>query len=211
MHKAVVWIQTVLVPLLGPPGLFLVAFMDSSFLSLPEINDILVVTSASAHPGQAWLYALMATLGSLAGCVVLWALGRRGGEALLVRRFGKEKVDRTRAAFRRWDVLAVAIPAVLPPPMPFKIFVLSAGVFGFPLKRLAITLVVARGLRYAFWSVMGVVYGDEALVWLQRFDHWFRDAWPYIVVLAGAAVLAVLLVWAARVLRARARPGPGEA
>jgi membrane protein YqaA with SNARE-associated domain len=209
MHKVVLWIQMVLVPLLGPPGLFVVAFLDSSFLSIPEINDILVVTSSSAHPGRAWLYALMATLGSLAGCIVLWALGKRGGEAVLVRRFGSPRVERVRAAFQRWDVLAIAIPSFLPPPMPFKIFVLSAGVFGFPLKRLAITLVVARGLRYASWAVMGAVYGDEALEWLERFDGWFAEHWAYLLVVGGAIVLAVALVLAARSVRAR--PGAGEA
>lgn len=209
MHKVVLWIQTVLVPTIGPPGLFVVAFMDSSFLSLPEINDILVVTSSSAHPGHAWLYALMATLGSLAGCLVLWELGRRGGEAVLVRRFGTLRVERVRAAFHRWDVLAIAIPAVLPPPMPFKIFVLSAGVFGFPLKRMAVTLVVARGLRYAVWAVLGAVYGDEALEWLQRFDRFFAGNWAYLVVIVGTVAVAVLIVLRARAVRAR--PGAGEA
>lgn len=210
MHKVVLWIQTVLVPMIGPPGIFVVAFLDSSFLSLPEINDILVVTSSSAHPGQAWIYALMATLGSLAGCLVLWELGRRGGEAFLVKRFGAHRVERTRAAFHRWDVLAIAIPAVLPPPMPFKIFVLSAGVFGFPLRRMALTLVIARGMRYTVWAVMGAIYGDEALEWLERFDHWFADHWPLFLLITGVAVIAVALVLAAR--RAlRARPGAGQA
>jgi membrane protein YqaA with SNARE-associated domain len=209
MHKVVLWIQTVLVPTIGAPGLFIVAFLDSSFLSFPEINDILVVTSSSAHPGRAWVYALMATLGSLAGCLVLWELGRRGGEAVLVRRFGLPRVERVRAAFRRWDVLAIAIPAVLPPPMPFKIFVLSAGVFGFPLKRMAVTLVVARGLRYAVWALMGALYGDEALEWLERFDRFFAANWAYFVVTAATIVLAVLIVMRAKAMRAR--PGAGEA
>lgn len=203
MHKAVLWVQTVFVPAVGPLGLFVVAFLDSSFLSLPEINDILVVTSASAHPGQAWLYAAMATLGSLAGCLALWKVGNRGGEPLLIRRFGPERVTRTRAAFRRWGVLAIAIPAVLPPPMPFKIFVLSAGVFGFPVRRFALTLLVARGLRYSFWAFMGVTYGTRALLLLQRSDAWFRDHWPYFVVLGGGALAALLLVLAGRALRAR--------
>ena len=144
MHKVVLWIQMVLVPTLGPAGIFVVAFLDSSFISVPEINDILVVTSSSAHPERAWLYVLMATLGSVSGCLVLWKLGQRGGEAFLVRRFGEGRVERTRAAFQKWDVLAIAIPSLMPPPMPFKIFVLSAGVFGFPWRRLVLTLVIAR-------------------------------------------------------------------
>lgn len=210
MHKVVLWIQTVLVPMLGPPGLFVVAFLDSSFISVPEINDILVVTSSSAHPERAWLYALMATLGSVAGCLVLWELGRRGGEQFLVRRFGASRVERTRAAFQRWDVLAIAIPSLLPPPMPFKIFVLSAGVFGFPARRLALTLLIARGMRYTFWAAMGVVFGDEALEWLERFDRWFAERWPYLLLIAAGALLALALVLAAR-KALRARPGAGQA
>jgi membrane protein YqaA with SNARE-associated domain len=209
MHKVVLWIQTVLVPMLGAPGMFVVAFLDSSFLSFPEINDILLVTSSSLHPGHAWIYAIMTTLGSLAGCLVMWELGRRGGEAFLVRRFGAARVEKTRAAFQRWDVLTIAIPAVLPPPMPFKIFVVSAGVFGFSMKRLALTLLVARGLRYAFWAAMGAFYGDEALDWLERFDAWFADHGPMILVWILAVAVAVLVVYAARTRRAR--PGAGEA
>jgi membrane protein YqaA with SNARE-associated domain len=172
VHKLVLWMQTVLVPLLGSPGMFLVAFCDSSFLSLPEINDILIVTSAAADPSSVWLNVLMTTLGSVAGCTVLWELGRRGGETFLVKRFGGHRVDQVRAAFQRYDVLALAIPALLPPPMPFKIFVLSAGVFGFRYRRFFTTLMVARGLRYAVWGVVGAIYGDEALLVLQRFDRW---------------------------------------
>ncbi|SRR5712691_4201061 len=209
MHKVVLWIQTVLVPMLGAPGMFVVAFLDSSFLSFPEINDILLVTSSSIHPGRAWIYAVMTTLGSLAGCLVMWELGKRGGEVFLVRRFGAARVEKTRAAFQRWDVLTIAIPAILPPPMPFKIFVVSAGVFGFSGKRLAITLLVARGLRYAFWAAMGAFYGDEALDWLERFDAWFAEHGPVLVVGILAVVVAVLVVYAARTRRAR--PGAGEA
>ena len=71
MHKAVLWIQGVLIPAIGPPGLFLVAVLDSSYLSIPEVNDLLVVTSATAFPSRAWLYILMATLGSVAGAMTV--------------------------------------------------------------------------------------------------------------------------------------------
>jgi membrane protein YqaA with SNARE-associated domain len=187
--------QTVLVPLLGSPGMFLVAFCDSSFLSLPEINDILIVTSAAADPGGAWLNVLMTTLGSVAGCTVLWELGRRGGEAFLVKRFGSQRVDQVRAAFQRYDILALAIPAMLPPPMPFKIFVLSAGVFGFPYRRFFTTLMIARGLRYTFWAVMGTIYGDEALAVLKRIDGWFQaNAGLVLGGLAAVSLVAALVL-----------------
>ena len=196
-------------PALGPVGVFLVAFLDSSFLSIPEVNDIIVITAAARHPETAWLYVLMATLGSLAGCTALWALGRRGGEAFLVKRFGAERVERTRAAFHRWDILALALPAVLPPPMPFKIFVLSAGVFGYPLRRFVVTLFIARGLRYTAWAIGGAIYGDEALAVLKRSDQWFSQNLPVVIAVAVGVTLLAVGVWVLKRRRRSDLPGVG--
>ena len=198
MHRVVLWVQTVLVPTLGPPGMFVVAFMDSSFVTLPEINDLLIVTSSAAHPAAAPLYVALTTLGSLAGCSVLWWLGRRGGEPLLVKRFGAERLATTREAFKKSEVLALALPALLPPPMPFKVFVVAAGVFGLPYARFATTLLVARGLRYGFWSAMGVRYGTGAVQVLRKIDAWFDERMPLVLVLALAALLGALAVGLAR-------------
>jgi len=203
MHKLFVWVQEVLIPFLGAPGIFLAAFLDSSFLSIPEVNDFLMVTSCAAHPERAWLYVSMTTLGSLAGCSVLWWLGKRGGEGFLVRRFGPARVEQTRNRFKRWDVLTLAIPSILPPPVPFKIFVLSAGVFGIPYRRVAVTLIVARGLRYLFWGGMGIVYGDEALSFLRSVDHWFSDRIAIILTLLAASIVAIAAVYGLRKLRAQ--------
>jgi len=204
MHRLFVWVQEVLIPFLGAPGIFVAAFLDSSFLSIPEVNDFLMVTSCAAHPERAWLYVAMTTFGSLAGCSLLWWLGKRGGEGFLVRRFGAARVEQTRERFKRWDVMALAIPSILPPPVPFKIFVLSAGVFGIPYRRLAITLIVARGFRYLFWGGMGIVYGDEALELLRRVDRWFGDRMSIILTLLAATVVALAAVYALRRLRAPA-------
>jgi membrane protein YqaA with SNARE-associated domain len=197
MHRVISWVQGV-IPLLGLPGVFLAAFLDSSFLSLPEINDLVVVTAAATQPSGAWRFVLMAALGSVAGCVVLWWLGRRGGEALLVRRFGADRVGRTRAAFERYELLALAIPAMLPPPMPFKLFVLSAGVFGVSLRRFALTIFVARGLRYALWAVFGAYYGDAALAMFRQVERWCGERVTVLVFLAMAALLGWLVVAAWR-------------
>jgi membrane protein YqaA with SNARE-associated domain len=200
VHKIVVWVQEVAVPFLGLPGIFLASFLDSSFLSLPEINDFLMVTSCAKYPARAPLYILATTFGSLLGCSVLWWLGRRGGEAFLVRRFGEGRVRRTRDAFNRWGILAIAIPSLLPPPMPFKIFVVSAGVFGMPLGRFLLTLLVARGLRYTFWGVLGILYGERALAFLRAAEPWFAENLKWLVL--GTVVVGVA---AYLVLRARHR------
>lgn len=199
MHKLVTWLQLVFVPWLGAPGVFVVAFLDSSFLSLPEVNDLIVVMAAVSHPETVWLLVLMTTLGSLAGCTVLWWLGRRGGEALLNRRFGAERVDGMRSAFKRWNLLALAIPAVAPPPMPFKAFVLAAGVFGLPFRRFALTVAGARGLRYVVCAALGLLYGQAAIEMLKRADQWFLDrAWALGVATSGTAAALAVFLWLRR-------------
>lgn len=197
MHDFVLWLQRTLIPTLGPFGMFVVAFFDSSFLSIPEVNDIFVVTEAAARPRGVWAYVLATTLGSVTGCSALWLVGRRGGEPLLVRRFGADRVEDMRRAFHRWDLLALAVPALLPPPMPFKIFVFSSGVFGVPFRRFLLTLSIARGARYTTWAVLGGVYGQAALEHLRAFDRWFEAYDAVIVPLALAAALSVVL-WALR-------------
>ncbi len=187
MHRIVLWVQDVAVPFLGPAGVFLAALLDSSFLSLPEINDLLVVTAAARAPESAFLYVLMATLGSLAGCSILWSLAQRGGEVFLERRFGATRVARTRQAFQKYDVLALAVPALLPPPMPFKIFVLCSGVFGISFQRFAVTLVVARGLRYLVWAFIGMRFGHEAIGMLRYVDAWFARRLPVLLALLAMA------------------------
>src|SRR5580765_7416599 len=106
---------------LGAPGLFLVALLDSSILSLPEIADLLVIWMVVQHKERLILYAASATLGSVGGCLALYYLGRKGGDALVRKRFRSATVDRALAAFQRYGVMAVLIPSVLPPPAPFKI------------------------------------------------------------------------------------------
>ena len=115
---------------LGAPGLFLIAFLDSSFLSLPEIADILVVYMVTQHKSRMLLYVGATLLGSLAGCLVMYYIGLKGGEALISKRFSGGSVERARAALQRHGVMTVLIPSILPPPAPFKIFVLLAGVAG---------------------------------------------------------------------------------
>ena len=166
MARIVAWIQAFALGI-GGPGLFVVAFLDSSFLSLPEINDLLVVMLVIEHKARMPYYALMATLGSVTGCLVLYGLGRRGGEALVRRRFGGRRMARALAVSKRYGVLAIAVPAVLPPPAPFKIFVLLAGVAAVPLWQFATTIALARGFRYFAVGVLSVRYGDDAVAFIE--------------------------------------------
>lgn len=201
MQALALWIEGVLVPALGPFGLYVAAILDS-FLFLPELNDVLVVSAAAARPGTAWLGATMVTLGSVSGCCAIWWAGVRGGEPLLERRLGRARMEKTRDAFQRWDLLALAVAALLPPPVPFKAFVLSAGVFGVSFRRFTVTVLLARGARYAFWSVMGMLYGQEAVELLRAADRWFKGH-AAIVLAIGTAGLLAASAW--YYLRRRAR------
>lgn len=154
------WAEATL-PALGAGGIFFAAFLDSSFVSLPLINDFLVVELSVIHPGRMPLYAATATLGSLAGCLVLFSLARKGGEAYFARHAGG-RAGRIRKWLEQNAFLAVAVPAILPPPMPFKLFVLGAGVFQVGVRPFSLALIVGRGFRYFVLGILAVRYGEAA-------------------------------------------------
>jgi len=120
------WIEGLALAL-GGPGLFLLSFLDSSFLSFPEVTDILIIVLVTKHPERFLWYTALPTLGSILGCYVLYALAYRGGEAFMRKRMKERHVERAFAVFRKYGLFAVSIPSILPPPVPFKIFVIAAG------------------------------------------------------------------------------------
>jgi membrane protein YqaA with SNARE-associated domain len=148
---------------LGGPGLFVIAFLDSSFVSLPQINDLLVVLMVVRNKPLMPYYAAMATAGSVAGCYVLYLIAERGGEAFLNKRLKAGHTQRALAMYKRHGVLALMVPALLPPPAPFKLFVLLAGVAEVRPLRFVTAIAVARGARYLALGVLAIRYGDFAL------------------------------------------------
>jgi len=153
---------------LGAPGLFLVAFLDSSFLPLPGITDVLLIVTVTRHPGRMLWYVAIAVGGSVAGCLVLHYLGKKGGEALARKRFTGEKIAQALASLRRHGVMAVLVPSLLPPPAPFKIFVLLAGVVGISAARFATAIAIGRGIRYTALGWLAVAYGDRATAYMRE-------------------------------------------
>jgi membrane protein YqaA with SNARE-associated domain len=155
------WLQKT-VAVMGGGGLFVVAFLDSSVLSFPFVTDALVIELSLQRPARMPYYAAMAALGSLLGCIWLYLLAKKGGEAYFHRHAGAHA---SRA--RRWvdnnAFLSVFVPAILPPPMPFKIFVLAEGVFQVPLRTFILALLLGRGLRYFAEGILAVRYGDATL------------------------------------------------
>jgi membrane protein YqaA with SNARE-associated domain len=146
----------------GAPGLSLVAFLDSSFVPLPGITDILLIVMVTRLKQAMPLYVLASTVGSVAGSLVMHRIGRSGGEALVRRRFAGPNVERALASLQRHGVLAVLIPCLLPPPAPFKLFLLLAGAAGISAGRFATAIAIGRGARYLALGFLAVEYGERA-------------------------------------------------
>lgn len=149
------------------PAMILIGALDSSLLSLPEVNDYLVVARCYTHPRTVFLFPLFAAIGSVLGCLLLYTILSRGGRAVLHRRFRKEHVLRVERAYARFGILALVVPALLPPPMPFKIFVATAGALQFPRRRFLLTIFLARSVRYYTEGILAVFYGERVLRFLK--------------------------------------------
>ncbi len=169
LDKFPAWLMHLIVFLqsLGGFGLFLAAFLDSSILSLPVINDFLVISYSVRTPARMPYYVLMATLGSLAGSFFLYFLAKKGGE-LMFRKAAGPRAQRIRGWVHRNDFLSIAIPSILPPPMPFKAFVIAAGVFQMKWRTFVLALILGRGFRYTAEGILAVRYGDQAFDWLKQ-------------------------------------------
>lgn len=163
-HKLPLWLQR-LVATMGGGGLFVVAFLDSSVLSFPFITDALVMQFSFANPARMPYYAGMAALGSLAGSIWLYLLAKKGGEAFF-HRHAAGKAEKIRDWVDSHAFLSVFIPAILPPPLPFKPFVLAEGVFQVPLRTFVLAILLGRGLRYGLEGILAVRYGDATIAFL---------------------------------------------
>ncbi len=152
---------------LGAPGLLLISFLDSSVLTFPIINDLLLIELSIQHPARMPLYALMAAIGSVVGCLVLYFIARKGGEALFHKKAGEHA-----HAIRHWveqnGFVGMLIAALLPPPTPFKIFVIAAGVFEVPLFSYTSAITIARLFRYFGIGYLAIRYGADAMPYLMH-------------------------------------------
>lgn len=199
MGKIVEWAQGFALAL-GAPGLFVVAILDSSILTLPEINDLLVVLLVTRHKARFALYAGAATAGSIVGSLFLFTIGRKGGEAVLHKRFSVERSARAMAFIEKYGLLAIIIPSLLPPPMPFKMFVLLSGVARMSFARFITAVAIGRGTRYFGEGLLALRYGDQTMAFIH--EH----SWTVGIVLAVALTVGlVVYVVAGRANAAKGR------
>lgn len=170
------------------PAMLLIGALDSSLLSLPEINDYLVVGRCIKNPTAVFYFPLFAATGSVLGCLLLYTIMRGGGQALLRKRFSLRSIRRVEKAYARFGFLAIAIPAILPPPLPFKIFVATAGTLEYPRWKFLLTVMLARSVRYYVEGILAVFYGRRVLTFA-------RDNGLVIVSVVAAIVLIGIIVY----------------
>ena len=155
----------------GAFGLFAVALLDSTFVPLPSSADALLLLLSTTYPSWMLLYAFMATAGSALGCWILYLVSRRAG-ARALNRFSEAKQQRVKHLIERYDMMAVLVATLLPPPFPFKLFVVTAGVFRFSLLRFMLAIIAGRAFRFLLEGYFAVRYGAEAKVILAKYYPW---------------------------------------
>ncbi|MBC7931597.1 MAG: DedA family protein [Rubrivivax sp.] len=145
----------------GPLGLFAIAMLDSALIPLPGGPDAVMILLSTGRPAWMPLYALAATVGSVAGCLILYYISRRAGRRAL-EKFPPSKQARVKELVDRYDVLSVLVASLLPPPFPFKLFVITAGVFRLSVLRFAVAVAVGRAFRFLLEGFLAVRYGERA-------------------------------------------------
>lgn len=184
--------QVVILPMYwAAPMMLVIGALDSSLLSLPEVNDYITVARVANNPSEVYYFPLFPALGSLIGCVLLYRIARRG-EQFVTRRFHPRHLDRVKELYKKWGLFALVIPAILPPPMPFKIFVVTAGVLNYPLGRFAIIVMIARTIRYYFWGILAYFFRDEVRQMIDWLEHHVLEI---LAVMLAIIVLSLAVRW----------------
>jgi membrane protein YqaA with SNARE-associated domain len=182
----------------GPLGLLTIAFLDSVLIPMPGGVDAVLLLLAASRPSWMLIYVAAATIGSTAGCVGLYKISKRAGHRAL-RRFSEKKQKRVKHLIDRYDWLSVLVASLLPPPFPFKLFVVSAGVFRLNLWRFTIAVAGGRTFRYLLEGYLAARYGEHAKEILSRY-------YPSIGI--GLALLIVVVFVARNLLRRGAGAEP---
>lgn len=180
---------------LGPFGLFAVALLDSAFVPLPSSADALMILLTIAHPRLVIFYALLATAGSAIGCAILYSVSRRAGSRAL-RKFSPAKQKRVKELIDRYDVLSVVVASLMPPPFPFKLFVITAGVFRFNMMRFIVAIIAGRMFRFLLEGYFAIRYGAQAKQILAQYYPWIG---------LGLALLVIVFFVTRNFLKARSK------
>jgi len=168
---------------LGPFGLLAIAFLDSVLIPMPGGVDAVLLLLSAARPSWMLIYVAAATIGSTAGCVVLYRLSQRAGKRALSR-FSESRQKRVKDLLDRYDVMSVLVASLLPPPFPLKLFVVSSGVFRLNLLRFTLAIAGGRTFRYLLEGYLAARYGEHAKDLLARYYPVIGIALAVLIVIA---------------------------
>lgn len=191
--KVAAWIA--FLKTLGAWGVFILATVDSVAIPIPL--DALVAGYVYANPHLAWLYCIAGAVGSAMGCLVPYGLGRAGGELFLLKRINEARLQRIRDRFEKQEFVALMVPAMLPPPTPFKLFVFSAGVFEMRLPAFLLAIVSGRLIRFSLLSVLTVIFGPQIVT---EAKFLLRNHLGFTILAIMVAIAAAYLIF--RLMRA---------
>jgi membrane protein YqaA with SNARE-associated domain len=190
---------------MGAPMMIFIGALDSSLLSLPEVNDYITIARVANNPNEVYYFPLFPAIGSVIGCLVLYRIARRG-EEFVTKRFHPRHLDRVKKLYLKWGLLALVIPAILPPPMPFKIFVATAGALNYPMYRFASVIMIARTARYYFWGILAYFFRNE----VRRMIDWLGENLVIVLIILIILVLIFFIVrWL--LLRSKGHPSKSKA
>jgi membrane protein YqaA with SNARE-associated domain len=190
-----------LMKVLGIWGPFVIAFADSALLGMPV--DFIVATYVYQDRRRMLLYVAMASLGSALGSIPLYVLGYLGGEKVLRKRISEERFLKIHQSFERNEFWALMFPGMLPPPMPFKVFVLGAAVFEMRFRDFLIAIFAGRFVRFLVLSVLVIFFGPQII---GHFGGVFKQHW---MLLSGAILEVGLILWLlARTRRSKKNVAP---
>lgn len=174
----------------GPAGILLLSILDSSGVPVAGVFDAFLILIAVERPSVAWFAAALAVAGSATGNIILYWTSRRGGRRFMNKAAPEGRAAKFREWFKRYGMITVFVPALIPIPMPLKLFVISAGVLGASFSEFLVVVLTARTLRYFGEAWLGIHLGLESTAFLRT------HAWHFVIG-AGAlfAVLYAFVLW----------------
>ncbi|HET9695565.1 MAG TPA: VTT domain-containing protein [Terriglobales bacterium] len=192
LGKYSTWLKAALLPL-GPWGVFIIGALDSAAVGLPL--DPVVAYFVFINPHLWWLYVIMASAGSAAGSMILYLIGYKGGEALLEKRMPKARFEKIKKSFEDHEFLALMFPAMLPPPTPYKLIVLSAAAFEMDWHKFLLAIFLGRVARFTILSILVKVFGENVIEIINNLVK--QHLLATLLALAGIVFL-VFAVWKLR-------------
>ena len=184
---------------LGALGFLPLGLIDSSIIPLPGSMDVLTIILAARSPELWFYYAVMATIGSVLGGFVTYRLARKGGQKSMEKRLSAKSIKKVVELFERWGFAAIAIPALLPPPMPLVPFLLAAGAMQYSVKKFLLAMALGRIARYTILAYLAARYGRKMLPFLLQHGH------PVVAAIVAVVVTVVLVFFVTRGMKRKRR------